>query len=150
MTDLTTSRFAELILEKLSLVVEIKQLVDKQKRLIDESKTDDLISLLAVKQQVVGKLQGNDRSLEPFRGQDPESRLWPNAETRAECQEHANLCEGVFREVLEIEAYCERAMSEFSEQTQRQLNGSVSARQATAAYQNFAPRKTSNIDFTSD
>jgi len=150
MTDLSTDKFAKLILDKLSLVVEIKQLVDKQKRLIDESKTDDLISLLAVKQQVVRKLQGNDKQLEPFRDQDPEARLWPSPEARAESQNHAQLCEGVFLEVLEIEAYCEKAMSEFSEQTQRQLNGSVSARQATAAYQSFAPKQTSSIDFTSD
>ena len=57
----------------------------RQMEFVADGEMTQLLDVLAAKQRVLGNLQRVERGLDPFRGQDPETRVWRSTEARAEC-----------------------------------------------------------------
>ena len=149
--DLSTEQLSELIQQKSVLVRELHKLVSKQQAMIRDQEVD-LIPLLAVKQKVLEALTVVDRSMDPFRQQDPETRRWVSPEARIACRQEAERCETLFREVLLMENDCTRTLQEQQMKTREQLQGAVAAGHASRAYQQATPRPhyQASLDLTSE
>ena len=70
-----------------------------------------MLDVLAAKQRVLNDLQRVERALDPFRDQDPESRVWRNAEARADCARLLDECERLLQETVEQERQSEAALT---------------------------------------
>lgn len=148
----STERLAQLVHQKATLVRELHKLVSKQQQMIREQEVD-LIPLLAVKQRVLEALNDVDRTMDPFRQQDPEQRRWVSLEARAHCRDEAEQCEALFRQVLMIENDCTLTLQKQQQKTREQLQGVALSGQASRAYQRSAGAMTppaSHLDFVSE
>lgn len=148
----STERLAQLVHQKSALVRELHKLVSKQQQMIREQEVD-LIPLLAVKQRVLEALNGLDRTMDPFRQQDPDQRKWSSVEARSQCRDEAEQCEALFRQVLMIENDCTLALQKQQQKAREQLQGVALAGQASRAYQRSASGMTppaSQMDFVSE
>ncbi len=148
----STERLAQLVHQKATLVRELHKLVSKQQEMIREQEVD-LIPLLAVKQRVLEALSEVDRTMDPFRQQDPDQRRWPSLEAREQCRDEADQCEALFRQVLMIENDCTLSLQKQQQKAREQLQGVALAGQASRAYQRssgaMAP-PASQMDFVSE
>lgn len=148
----STERLAQLVHQKATLVRELHKLVSKQQEMIRE-KEADLIPLLAVKQRVLEALNAVDRTMDPFRQQDPDLRHWVTLEAREHCRQEADQCETLFRQVLLIENDCTLSLQKQQQNAREQLQGVALAGQASRAYQRSSEamaHPTSQMDFVSE
>lgn len=148
----STERLAQLVHQKATLVRELHKLVSKQQQMIREQEVD-LIPLLAVKQRVLEALNDVDRTMDPFRQQDPDQRQWLSVEARTHCRDEAEQCEALFRQVLMIENDCTLTLQKQQQKTREQLQGVALAGQASRAYQRSAGAMgppASHMDFVSE
>jgi hypothetical protein len=148
----STERLAQLVHQKSTLVRELHKLVSKQQQMIRDQEVD-LIPLLAVKQRVLEALNVLDRTMDPFRQQDPDQRRWISLEARSQCRDEAEQCEALFRQVLMIENECTLALQKQQQKAREQLQGVALAGQASRAYQRSAggmATPTSHLDFISE
>lgn len=96
----STAELAGLIEEKLRLLEEIRQLGYQQWQWITSDEMEKLLNVLAAKESLVRRLHEVERRLDPFRHQDPESRLWSSPHHRARCRQMAEQCEAVLAEIV--------------------------------------------------
>ena len=89
---------------------------------------------MAVKQRSILQLQRIEKTLDPFRGQNPEQRTWSEPEIRAACAEQIEQCDLLLAEVIKNEKYCETALIRRRDETANQLQGAHLAGYARAAY----------------
>ena len=80
--ELETDRLAKLIAQKHEILVQLLELVQRQRQIVGEGNMTRLLSLLAAKQPFISQLQEVETDLDPFRSQDPEERHWRSAEFR--------------------------------------------------------------------
>jgi hypothetical protein len=95
-----TQRLATLIGDKYACLVQLRDLGLKQKESIESSDLARLLRLLATKQHFLGVLHGIERSLAPFRDEDPEGRVWSTAEDRVRCAEQAAACRVLLDQIV--------------------------------------------------
>ena len=71
-----TNRLAALIAAKVQVLEILARLSRRQLALIDAGEMTALVKLLASKQTVMAQLQKLEGQLQPFRGDDPDARVW--------------------------------------------------------------------------
>lgn len=128
-----TDRLAALVAAKLQVVEILLRLSQRQRELIERDEMQGLVRLLAAKQSVLQQMQSLDRQLDPFRGEDPEQRVWRCATDRAACQAQAERCNALIAEAMELEKQAEAAML-----ARRDAAATVLAAAQTAADARFA------------
>jgi hypothetical protein len=106
----TTEQLARLVSAKLQVLKILVQLSQRQINLIDTAEMTDLIKLLTAKQTVLGQLQALERELEPYRGDDPDQRVWSSLAARAACQAQAHEANALLAQLLELEQRAETSM----------------------------------------
>jgi hypothetical protein len=129
-----TTRLAALISAKLQVLEILQRLSQRQLDLIGAGEMTALVKLLAAKQTVLRQLQTLDQQLDPFRGHDPDQRVWPTAEERSSCQAQADRCNALLREALELEKRAEEAMLDRRDAAARELSTVHVAADARSAY----------------
>jgi hypothetical protein len=105
-----TSRLAALVSAKLQVLEMLTRLSRRQLELIADGQTPALLKLLAAKETVLAQLQALERQLDPFRLEDPESRLWSSPSARAACQREADQANALLSEAMALERQAEAAM----------------------------------------
>jgi len=133
-TEYDTDVLAALVAAKLKILELLAQLARKQLALADQGQTTDLLKLLAAKQTVLAQLQHVERRLDPFRSQDPETRIWRSALDRQRCQEQAARCDELLAETMGVEKQGEAAMLRRRDHAASVLAGASAAADAQAAY----------------
>ena len=149
--NLTTDQLCRCILRKHELLVQLHDLARRQLEVVASEDTDRLLSLLAIKQPLLGELQRLERELDPFREQDPQQRVWRCSEDRRRCQVIADRAAQLLQEVMQLERQAETAMIAQRDQTALQLQTSghaIAARQAYAATPSFP--SASQLDLLSE
>ncbi|MHB8902361.1 MAG: hypothetical protein ACYC6Y_26680, partial [Thermoguttaceae bacterium] len=111
MTPMETDTLFELIRQKRDLLLSLRNMGRRQLELVAEGEMASLLDVLAEKQRVLGSLQRVERGLDPFRNQDPDSRIWRNAEARAGCSRLLDECQSLLRETVEQERQSEAALT---------------------------------------
>ena len=86
MTELTTTRLADLIAKRRRCLEQLLELGKRQADLIAVGNMADLMRLLAAKQQLIAALQSLEKELAPFHDEDPDSRRWSSPEERADAR----------------------------------------------------------------
>ena len=107
MPTFETDILADLIRAKRECLLQLRDLGRKQWEFIDQGNMTALLDLLAVKQKSIIRLQRIEKTLDPFRRQDPEQRTWSAPEARAACAEQLEQCDVLLAEIIKNEKYCE-------------------------------------------
>lgn len=135
MSDLTaTQQLFDLILEQRSILLELKHFAETQFQIVQQNELGKLVSLLATKQQAIQRLQEVDRRLNPFRDQDPESRIWSSPEQRDACRRMAKECPRLLADVMKLEQAAEEVLTQQREQVTQQVDQSSARSHAASAY----------------
>ncbi len=107
---LDTDSLADLIDHKSQALAQLLELSRRQAGFIAEGDLASLLTLLSAKQKLLQRVQEMERMLDPFRGQDPEKRVWRSAEMRQQVAESAKHCEMLVAEVMALEEQGEAEM----------------------------------------
>ncbi len=154
MSENRTRKLAQLISMKAQILFQIKELVVKQKTVVDSSELSSLMSLFAAKQQLLDKLHALEKQIDPFRDEDPDLRQWDSTEERTKCQGFANYCNSVLNEITKLEQECEQTMVHQKDLMEQQLKLVDTGVRATSAYLNASVghsshEATGRLDLTS-
>lgn len=150
MSSGSTQRLAELVDQKLQCLVQLLELAVHQDDLIERGEMTALLSLLATKQRVLLALQQTEKSLDPFREEDPDRRVWATADDRQRCAERISQCERLLAEVLSREKQSETVMRQRRDEVTAQLNTVSLASQARGAYTQTSDSSARQLDLSSD
>lgn len=134
MSELTTTRLAELIAKRRRCLEQLLDLGRRQADLIAVGNMADLMRLLAAKQQLILALQAIERDLAPYHDEDPDSRTWPSADERARCATDADRCRQLIQEVMALEQAGERQLVLRRDEAAGQLRTAHAGGRIRAAY----------------
>lgn len=149
--ELTTNLLARLIDEKHKVLVQLVDLSRRQLALAEGSEeVNPLLSVLAVKQQLISRLMGLEKLLDPFRAQDPDSREWPTPADRRRCAERADNCRELLEELMQMEQDGMDHLCQRRDLAAAQLQTVSAADQARKAYGSPDGPRQSSFDLTSD
>lgn len=145
-----TDNLAELIAGKRACLTELRDLGRRQLELVESGDMTGLLSLLAVKQKSLARLQRLEKALDPFREQDPESRAWRTPEDRQRCAANVQECEALLGEIVTQEKHAEGVLVRRRDEAAERLQETHFAGQARGAYQGGAAGPISQLDLTSE
>ncbi len=146
---LETDLMVDLIGRKLACLEQLRDLSRRQADLIAEGNIQRLLSVLSAKQTLLAELQKAQQRLEPFRKQDPESRVWRSAQDRQRCRQVVERCETLLGEILVIEKHSEAEMAQRQDAARERLQASHSSADATRAYIRTAVPARGSLDLSS-
>jgi hypothetical protein len=129
-----TDILVRLVDSRYTLLANLAQLVEKQAELVRTGDIGRLLSLLAVKQRLLGELVQVDRQLDPFRAQDPEQRSWRSPADRQSCRAVVERSDELLRDITRIERQCEEELVQRRDTAALQIQGMHGAARATQAY----------------
>lgn len=147
MTGFDTDLLDELIERKLACLRQLEEVGEAQLHLVRHGGMTELLDVLGVKQRLLRDLQAIERSLGPFRNQDPDERRWPSPAARQRCAQHIDQCEVLLSHIVAREKESERELIRRRDQAAAQLEGTHRAQQARQAYAAQSPGR-SGLDIT--
>jgi hypothetical protein len=150
MTKLETEILADLLAAKHICLVQMRDIGRRQLEVIDGGDMTSLLDLLSVKQRMLVQLQRIERTLEPFRSQDPEQRQWRTPQHRQACRGQIQQCEGLLAEIMSQEKVCESALRHRRDQAAVQLQDVQLAGRARGAYAAESQQPSSQLDLSSE
>jgi len=150
MTPLDTDILADLIGRKHGLLLQLRDLGRRQLELIEANDLTQLLKLLASKQKRLTELQTLEQDLDPFRLQDPETRVWRASIDRDRCAELASQCEAVRAEVVQSEKTSEQRLTFRRDEAASRLQGVHQASQIRHAYTQRDENERRQLDLSSD
>lgn len=134
MTDLSTAKLAELVSKRRKCLVQLRDVGRTQFEMASAGQTNELLRLLAAKEQLLAALQAIDKQMAPFHDQDPQSRFWASPEDRTRCALDVEACQQLMREVVELEQAAERQATILRDDAAGQLRSAASAGRVRDAY----------------
>jgi hypothetical protein len=144
-----TKRLFELVRHKHQLLVELRELGKRQAALIAAGDMNELLRMFAGKQRLIDRLHDVERCLDPYRGQDPESRDWQSAAQRQECASVIEQSQSLLKEILQQEKSNEARLRLSRDEVARRLQGLQVVKQARQAYVNSGAPRASRVDLSS-
>ncbi len=145
-----TDILKDLIRVKRECLMQLRNMGRKQQALIDEGNMTSLMDLLAAKQRPLLRLQRIERALDPFRSQDPETRVCASAGDRAQCADQVQQCETLLAEIVSQERCCEAALVRRRDEAAERLQGAHLAGHARHAYLPQSETTLSQLDLLSE
>jgi hypothetical protein len=134
--------------QKLELLGQLRELGLHQVALIDAGDMAQLLRLLAAKQRVLAALTSVERALDPFRGQDPEQRIWSSPDDRQRCAQMAADCEKLLAMIVERERHSQSQMSLRRDEVSARLDAARGTAEAQRAYANPPAYSANQLDLT--
>jgi hypothetical protein len=150
MTTLDTDILADLIDRKHGLLLQLRELGRRQLELIEANDLTQLLKLLASKQKLLTALQALERQLDPFRSQDPETRVWRAADDRDRCAQAASECEVVRAEIVQAERMSESRLTFRRDEAASRIQGVHQASQIRHAYTERTEHELRQLDLSSE
>ncbi len=146
-----TELLAQLIERRLDILSRLCDLAQRQMGLVNDSEDiTPLMSLLATKGQLIHKLSEVEKELEPFRGQDPETRQWSTVQARSECAAKAQQCKDFLEQIMQMEKQGIDHLTQRRDQAAERLSAVSIASDARAAYGvNTGSAPAGHFDFQS-
>jgi hypothetical protein len=127
-------KLAELVAAKHQVLKVFVQLAERQLQAIQAADMTTLIRLLAAKQTLVTQLQAIEQEMAPFRGEDPDRRVWRSAAERSKCQAQAEAANALLAKALALEQEAETAMLNRRDAAAAALTAVQTAADARQAY----------------
>jgi hypothetical protein len=144
----STSTLSERIDQKHDLLVQLRDIGQRQLELIASGDMNQLLKILAAKHRLLGILQGVERSLDPFRSDDPDRRIWKSPADRQQCAEMAHRCEALLRTIVEQEREGESQMILRRNETARRLRDIQHAADIHRAYADESAPTAGQLDLS--
>jgi hypothetical protein len=129
-----SERLAQLVDCKLQILQLLRRLAAQQLDVIAGGDMTNLLKLLAGKQTVMDQLAKLEQQLDPFRGQNPDTRDWPSTEARELCQKNVETCNELLTEIMWLEKQGEGEMVGRRDDASLRLAGMHGASEARHAY----------------
>lgn len=145
-----TDVLAALIDEKAGVLAQLRDLARRQAQIVDHGDINQLLALLAAKQQLLNELQALEQRLDPFRSDDPDRRRWRSSAHRQKTREVAERCEALLNEIMVVEKQCESEMTRRRDDAAARLQGTHNVLQATTAYARAGASVPTQLDVTSE
>ena len=145
-----TEILRDLIRVKRECLSQLRDMGRKQMALIDEGNMAALMDILSAKQRPLVTLQRIERALDPFRGQDPQRRVWRSPGDRAKCGEEIKQCDLLLAEIVSQEKCCEAALVRRRDEAAARLQGAHLAGHARQAYLPQSDAPSSQLDLFSE
>lgn len=143
-----TERLAGLIDRKQRILVQLRDLSRRQLEMIGIADMNKLLSVLANKQSLLDELHVVQRDLDPYRGQDPDSRRWQSSDKRERCRGAVQRCEALLGEIMLMEKQSEATLVQRRDETAIRLDHTHTAQQASRAYTARSGHNTNHIDLS--
>ncbi len=150
MTPLETDALADLVRQKRDFLLSLREMGKRQMKFVVEGEMTRLLDVLAEKQRVLNGLQRVERALDPYRGQEPEARLWRNDRARADCAQLLDECERLLKETVEQERQSEAALVVRRDEAAVKLHHAHTAGRARGAYLERGRANSSRLDLSSE
>jgi cell division septum initiation protein DivIVA len=144
----STEILSQRMQQKLELLGQLRELGLHQVALIDAGDMAQLLRLLAAKQRVLSALTSVERALDPFRGQDPEKRIWSSPDDRQRCAQMAADCERLLAMIVERERHSQMQMSLRRDEVSARLEAARGTVEAQRAYANSPHYPANQLDLT--
>ena len=135
-TQADTALLAELISAKLKILQQVNVRTGRQPEIITGGDTGRLLHVLAAKERLLNDLRHLETRLEPYRDQDPDSRVWKSPEDRAQCRAESEQCAAILKEIMHIEKKCEEDLVKRRDLTAQRIHAAHDASRARTAYAN--------------
>lgn len=139
----STDRLADLMAERLRTLGELVKLARRQRELAHEGSLVGVVEALSAKQPYVDRLLAIERDLNPYRDEDPETRVWRDEEAKTRTRRMAELSQPLLAETLAIETECERILVALKEETATQLGAAQGAEAVRRGYGGRTTRRGS-------
>ncbi len=107
-----TEQLADLMSLRRARMADLVYLCQRQLEMIDTGDMAPLFKVLSAKQRLLGELQALERSLDPFREQRPEDRVWQSDALRAQCARDCDESNRALGEVFQLEQRSSQRMIE--------------------------------------
>ena len=147
--ELPTDRLAQLIGKKLAVLERIREISRRQLEVVDVSEPSELMTVLAGRDRLLKVLHAIEREIDPFRGEDPDQRVWRSPEARRACRQAADRSDALLDEIMLFDKQVESELRRRRDHTAEQLNAAQSATQARKAFAPSMPRKPGGLDLSS-
>jgi hypothetical protein len=131
----TTQRLAELIRTKYQILVQLREIGQRQNEVVAGGDIGTLLKLLSAKQQLISSLQALEHELKPYYGQDPDRRTWRSAEERASCAQQAAECNTLLEDVVRLEKLSAEKLTLRRNEAAEQLQQVHAAARVRSAYE---------------
>ncbi|HJN07166.1 MAG TPA: hypothetical protein QF564_00625 [Pirellulaceae bacterium] len=147
---MNTDLLVERLIQKRDVLSQLRKLADHQTRMVGDGDVSKLMGLLATKQRLLNGLRDVETSLDPFRDEDPDHRVWRSAAERQEARDIAGECDRLLDEVKRIEQNDTGELIARRDAASSALRGIQGASRARSAYLEQSPHQTGNLDMSSD
>ncbi len=131
-----TTRLLSLIERRYDLIRDLVVLTDTQALVSTSEDASTTLGILARKDTLIDQLRQINTHLEPYRGEDPNQRVWPSRQHRQRCQEIAEQSDQLLKEIIEMDEQTIQAMQRSRDAVSAQLRcveDSLSAQRAYSA-----------------
>ncbi|PQO26738.1 hypothetical protein C5Y96_19840 [Blastopirellula marina] len=146
-----TDQLVQLIDKKHEVLTQLLTLSQYQLRLAGHSDyIDDLMRVLAAKQTLIERLTYIDRTMDPFRQQNPETRVWRSASERTQCSQKAQQCEVLLTELKEIEQKSTEVVATHRDEISRMLQETHASADSASAYNDMNVPTSRGFDLTAE
>jgi len=149
MTTGDTETLIRIVQQRLESLEQLAELVARQEELIEQQQVSGLMTVLAAKQRVLGRLTDLEMQLDPFREEDPDQRVWSSVERRQQCAAALERGQRLIRELLERERTSEQQLSAQRDAIGRRIDGAHAAQAARNAYQPGSGSARGSLDLSS-
>ncbi|MHC2067404.1 flagellar protein FlgN [Bremerella sp. T1] len=146
-----TDQLVQLIDQKHEVLTQLLTLSQYQLRLAGhDSHIDDLMRVLAAKQTLIERLTRIDRTMDPFRQQNPESRVWRSASERTQCSQKAKQCEVLLTELKQLEHKSTEVVASHRDEISKLLRETHTSVDSASAYSEMNAPTSGGFDFTAE
>lgn len=145
-----TDLLANLIDQKHAVLLQLRELSQRQLGMIDENNMSDLLNLLSAKHSLLSQLQRVEGQLDPFRQQDPEQRAWRSQADRQRCAATAAAARELLDEIMEMEKQGESQLRANRDRTAQRLERVHQAGEVRSAYLHSHQRTGRRLDLASE
>lgn len=145
---------SELVSQRHAVLIKLLKLSQDQIAAIQSGRMTDLMGILSAKQQPIQQLVNLGKQLKPAANDDPNSRSWPDPQSRIDCRQQQQQCDSMHQKLLEIEAACEEMLeanrADVSDRLQRLSSGTDATSGYSKAQSYASAGHRSQLDLSSD
>jgi len=125
---------SSLVAQRYEVLTWLMQMTHQQKSAVEAGRMNELMHLLAEKQQPLERLNLYSKQLHQAIQDDPETRQWVNQSLRSDCRRQHEMCEKMLVDLMEMEADCERQLEQSRSRIEAEILRSDGAKQANQVY----------------
>ena len=128
------NELSEIVATRHAIVTELLELGLLQKEAVKSGHMNQLMQLLAKKQQPLQTLTELSTKLSVAIDDDAEKRLWDDSSKRDACREQHDQAERILAQVMQLESECEAMLSDRRSSIEQDINRTDGAMMANQGY----------------